>query len=173
MVGANTQNGNIYIWITTDKTRIKFAAIRQGHLNAPCLRNYMGIGENLTIRGKDEAGANASTKLWYIERADTSTISIYINAYYRRPNSFRRCGYCIRIGIQRPCILFICAHHQCYAFLWNHSIVACVRGSDSMSLILIVSHTAENVCNFFPERAHSRSPYFARDVLTHLAWLGL
>src|SRR5216683_6189954 len=35
---------------------------------------------------------------------------------------------------------------------------ACVRGSDSMSLILIVSHRTTNVCNFFSQRANSRSP---------------
>src|SRR5207248_8281325 len=41
--------------------------------------------------------------------------------------------------------------------LWNHSIDACVRGSDSMSLILIVSHRTTNVCTFFPQQANPRS----------------
>src|SRR6266853_3250438 len=117
MVCSDTQDGDINLRVAPNETGIKGASIRQRNLDTPCARNNMGIGKNLTIRGKDETRAKATTKARHIESANTLTILVYINAYYRRSNSLRRRSDCMRIGIQSLCILLICTHHLCNTFL--------------------------------------------------------
>src|SRR5438876_9331208 len=117
MVGPDTQDGDINFRVAANEARVKGASIRQRNLDTPCPRNNMGIGKNLTVRGKDETRANATTKARHIESANTLTILVYINAYYRRSNSLRRRSDCMRIGVQGLCILLSCTHHVCDTFL--------------------------------------------------------
>jgi len=49
MICSDAQYGNIDVRITANQTRIKLAAIREGHLNTLGAFNNMGIGEDLPI----------------------------------------------------------------------------------------------------------------------------
>src|SRR5260221_11591508 len=72
-----------------------------GHLNTPCLPNYVSISQNLSIRGENETRVQASTELWPvpIRPAKTPAFPLYINTHYRRPNALRCFNYCLRIGV--------------------------------------------------------------------------
>jgi hypothetical protein len=55
----------------------------------------MGIGENLSVGGKNETGAKSSPKFWECKGANTLIVSFYIYTHYRRPNTFSGGGHCM------------------------------------------------------------------------------
>src|SRR6266699_2178848 len=108
VIGTNTQQSNIDVWFTPDKTGVKRTPIRQRHLHAPRIGNDVGIGQYLTIRGKDETRADATTVFprgsgWTIP----SPLMLQVDTYDRGPNTFRCRHYRTRIGIERLRILCI------------------------------------------------------------------
>jgi hypothetical protein len=107
VIGANTQQSDIDVWLTPNETGIKRAPICQRHLYPPCIGNHVGIGQNLPIRGKDETRAYTTISPRHIVLARALPAMLQVYTYDRGPNAFSRCHYRTRIGIKRLCILFI------------------------------------------------------------------
>src|SRR5271167_450156 len=101
MVCADTQNGNINVWLTPYQPGIKSAPIGQGDFDTPCLPDDVGISKDLAVRGKDEARAKATTKVWASAVGSTKApaFAFYVNSDHCWSDSLRRCGYCMRVGI--------------------------------------------------------------------------
>src|SRR5215471_5856365 len=54
VIGANAQQSDVDVWITANHTGVKRASIRQRHLHALCIGHHVGVGQDLSIGGKDE-----------------------------------------------------------------------------------------------------------------------
>src|SRR2546425_248265 len=93
VIGANTQQSDIDAWLTPNETGVKGAPIRQRHLHPPCIGNHVGIGQNLSIRGKDETRAYTTILPRHIVLAIAPPLMLQVYTYDRRPNAFRRRHY--------------------------------------------------------------------------------
>jgi hypothetical protein len=98
MIRANAQNGHINGRIASHQTSIKRPPIGQRNANATSMLNNVGIGKDLTIRGKNEAGTEATTA-WRGTTASTSLPTLNIDADNCGANAFSRLRHGMRIGI--------------------------------------------------------------------------
>ena len=140
MIRTDPQHSHVDIWITANEASIKSASIRECYFDASRTIHHVGIGEDLTVRSKNEARAKAPAILrrWSIPGI-ASPLALYINTHNSRSDtlSSRRDG--MRIRIHCLCIPIICIHAQSY-FLVEPISSCCLRGDDSMNLIEIISH---------------------------------
>src|SRR5579884_2605162 len=118
MVGADTQHGDIYVGVATDKPGVEGAPVGQRDLYMPGALNDMRVREHLAVGGEDETGAQPRTETGaaIVVGAKVAPATLHIDTHYSRSDPFRRRGHRTRIGIQCLSISLICIHHQVSRF---------------------------------------------------------